>query len=97
MKKYLPVIALLLPITANAASLLEFCTAYSEVASRFMIARQNGVTMVKIMEVSGKDPLLIELTKRAYKEPRWSTDANKQRAVQDFVNDFTSQCLDAEL
>ena len=93
--KTLTALFLLLPLTANAAS-LEFCTAYAETAERIMTSRQLGVSMISVMEIIKDDALLVEMTKHAYKEPRWSTESMKQKAIQDFVNDFTSQCLEAE-
>ena len=92
--KTLTALFLLLPLTANAAS-LEFCAMYAETAGKIMTSRQLGASMITVMEIAKDDPLLTEMTKRAYKEPRWSTEENRQKAIQDFTNDFTSQCLEA--
>ena len=84
---------LLLPLTANAVD-VETCLAASPAAEKVMTMRQNGFSMAEMIRVLEGNEFGIELVKRAFKEPHWNSEERKQRAILDFTNDFTRECLE---
>lgn len=81
-----------------------YCQAVSETAYAIQKARQNGVSMAQLIEIaeranngtpSGK--AAVETARamviRAYEIPRFSSEAFKQRAMEDFRDQEALRCL----
>lgn len=72
------------------------CSKISDAASQIMTARQEGVSMSKMMEAPSEGALgdlLREITVAAYEKSRYSTGPMKQKAVEDFHNDVYLDCI----
>lgn len=72
----------------------EFCAGLSQTAAAIMKARQNGVTMAKMMQIAANDGGAIykTLTVEAFEVQRFSTEENKMKAVLDFENKTYLDC-----
>ena len=77
---------------------LQFCTVVSSLAENIMEARQNGVSMVRSMQIaseSGEEikDMVVSLVQMAYDQPRYSTESVKRRAISNFADTAMSGCL----
>lgn len=98
MKKLILCAALALPFAAVAE---DTCSMVASMARTVMSARQNGVAMEKLIAVARKSEgaigrLTETLVIDAFGVPRFSTPANKQRAIEDFGNDNAAICYRAQ-
>lgn len=97
MKTYIiPVLLAVLAAPAVNAADFEVCEIYAESAESIMTSRQYGAPMIEVMRIAQGNEVLVLLVKGAYKEPRWSTEANKQKAIREFANELTRRCLEVE-
>ncbi|MET3601839.1 hypothetical protein [Martelella mangrovi] len=86
-----------MPVTAVAEdSSAGTCQALGKLAENIMRARQNGVSISKVMSLVEKADVFKDITKQmiiiAYDEPRWNGKALQDRAVMDFSNDIQLMC-----
>jgi predicted transcriptional regulator len=97
MNKLLPVLALSLTMSfgtvANEST--EVCVKYSELAAEIMSSRQSNIPIAKIYELLKGSDLSIALLKKAYKEPLWTAEQNKKKAVNEFANEVFMICIGA--
>lgn len=95
MKKLLPTIALLMTLapTAYAEDSKTMCKQVSAVAEQIMKARQNGVDMSKLFELTEDNEAAQGMIILAYEQPQYSSDKYQQREVQKFKNGFYLACV----
>lgn len=86
----------------DAASLASFCRSTSKTAEEIMSARQVGVPMRKLVELSEKQGMssaarevIDQIVLAAYRHPRYSTDARRQETVIEFGNEVLLDCMNA--
>ena len=105
MKKLLAAIMVTLPFTLNvqaneASTALEFCKPLHSLAETIMERRQEGASMVEMLEIANSSDggtaksLVILMVEEAYASTRYHTHENQRRAVQDFGNDTFKLCMD---
>ena len=102
MKRLMITLSLALPfsVQADTSVALEFCKPIHGLAETIMERRQEGVSMVKMLEIANPSDggsikeLSISLVEEAYSSPRYHTPENQQRAVQDFGNEKFKMCMD---
>ncbi|MER9624023.1 hypothetical protein NKI98_21760 [Mesorhizobium sp. M0222] len=85
-----------------AMSTDEACAQMAGAAESVMKARQNGIALQKVLEVannpqyaSGKDGFRA-IIMMAYGKPRFNTEENKQRAIDDFRDEVQLYCMKLE-
>lgn len=78
----------------------EECSRAAHLAASIMGARQKGASLdsaLKVLSDHIKDPAAADAGKKlileAYKQPRFNTEENQQRAVDDFRDDVHLACL----
>lgn len=75
----------------------ENCNSTAKMAGTIMQARQAGMDMGKVLETSSSSEAFAskvrDLVVAAYESPRYSTEKNKARAVEDFRNDAYLACM----
>jgi hypothetical protein len=69
----------------------DICPKLGEFAHVVMSNRQGGVPLSAALGTTDED-LLKSIILQAYTEPRWSTDASRLRAAQDFRNEVEVMC-----
>lgn len=79
----------------------EVCTQLGGFAAAVMENRQIGVPLGESLAVlesehKGTMKLLRFVVIKAYEQPRWYTEQSVQRAVEDFNNEMTLACLQAQ-
>ena len=74
----------------------SFCGAVYNISQTIMKMRQEGFSMVKMMDVAGDSKVTISIVKAAYDEPRWAGGTMQKRAIDDFSNMMAKQCYDAK-
>lgn len=79
-------------VTAEAAS----CEEIGDLAGTIMKARQDGVAMSAMMEITASSELSTKFVVMAYGKSRWSSPAMKTREVQDFRNNVELGCYTAQ-
>lgn len=93
--------ALLLAIPAQAAAPLsneEFCPIVENLARAVMERRQENTSYSEMMRVatSSSEPALANMVrlmiKQAYEVPAYSTQAMKQRQIDEFGNEWAQSC-----
>lgn len=78
---------------------LEECKRMEHSAKTVMESRQSDVPMSKLWSIAEEsDSEYIKemykmLIRSAYEKPRFAVEANQQKAVLDFQNDFFSACM----
>ncbi|PKP91219.1 MAG: hypothetical protein CVT75_09720 [Alphaproteobacteria bacterium HGW-Alphaproteobacteria-14] len=93
-------LALSVPATANAADDSDpasLCPLIEEFARSVMTARQHNVSMAKLMEAfAAHMPLLRKVAEdmilEAYSTPAYSTPAFRERAIDNFANNWSLAC-----
>lgn len=89
---------ILIPTSAVAGNdWRSTCKLISSLAETVMVNRQNGVSMVKMMETAKgavKD-MTETLIMSAYDKPRFSTDEMQKRSVEDFRDQAYLECIKA--
>lgn len=87
---------------AGAAQSQSICPDIEKSAVTIMAARQNGASMSHMMQIAEETPhaairgLLRDMTLAAFKRPRMSVQANRDRAVQDFAEYWAALCYEAK-
>jgi hypothetical protein len=76
----------------KTSSIQRICTSYSEIATSIMEARQLNAPIVNIIKAVGGEAALLEIIKKAYSEPLYSTKEYKKTAVVSFSNDIFLAC-----
>ena len=87
-------LAILMALSTTAAAEEEQanCEQIAELAKSIMTARQKGVSMVEMMGV-GEDGSLTEvIVVDAYEEGRYRVEANQQRRIADFRDEWFMAC-----
>jgi hypothetical protein len=86
------ILALLMALSAPALAKPASCEQIAELAKSIMTARQKGVSMVEMMGV-GEDGSLTEvIVVDAYEEGRYRVEANQQRRIADFRDEWFMVC-----
>ena len=93
------IMSLTISTTANAETVTETCVEIALLGEGVMMARQEGkslTAMVAFMEenLPGVD-FARQMVLDAYEVPRFNTEENKQRAVEDFANEMSRMCFEA--
>lgn len=79
--------------------LYETCKVIDGLSRAIMEGRQTGTAMVDSINIAEQsdDPelrgLAISITKAAYAIPRYNTNENQQKAINDFRNEMYQACL----
>lgn len=92
MKKLIIAAALLAATTTASVQANDLdCNAISIKANNIMVARQDGERMTTLMSKAENEGerLMIQM---AYEHPRYSTLEYKQKAVDEFANEFAAAC-----
>lgn len=89
---------LLSPITfAQSSEDMEYCEIVSGWAKSIMGARQYGASMAELMKTTEEyeqfGSLVRALIVDAYREPRYHTERNQERAVEDFRDEVYLSCI----
>lgn len=72
----------------------EHCKSLSGLAESVMAHRQDGTSVVTLMELADL-PVTRLLIEEAYKKPRYSSEQYQRRAVSDFRDEYYIICLKA--
>ncbi len=82
---------------APSEAVLHECTSLSDMAKGIMEARQDDVSMAKMMAIkTGEqytDDLTAALVEDAYSKPAYRSPANKKSAMSEFENKWFAACL----
>lgn len=100
MKKFMALSLGLLLCEPSIAS-TDFCKEVDGAAKSVMTARQRGVAMADVYEVTNKmdgylQGLFRMAIKEAYSKPRFSSEEYQEKAVADFRSDMFQACLSNE-
>lgn len=74
------------------------CSHFNGLAEAIMKNRQNGISISKQIENLPNNEIkeiVISMIMSAYDSPRYHTESNQRRAVQDFVNECYMICVEA--
>lgn len=71
------------------------CEEISGLSKSVMHARQDGIGMVKVMEVAEGFPLMEEMVIAAYDQPAYSTPEIQRRTIRDFADEWYLACIKA--
>mgnify|MGYP000738608175 CR=1 FL=1 len=85
----------IMPMAAQAQSPGTTCEEIQSLAALLMDIRQGGAPIATTMEGAGDDPYLRAMVIAAYEQPRFRTEASKQRAIEDFSNEVALKCYAA--
>lgn len=92
------IIATLLPGTAQAGEPPEIteekCQGLHDYAANVMRARQLDIEVPQVMDIARGNKLQEILVRAAYREPSYTTEEYKQRAIREFANAAYLDCLD---
>lgn len=80
------------PVAATAATAQEACTIFGNSAELVMKARQQGVPLSKLMEISQGNSIVTGIVLEAYKISRYSSPDYQERAIKDFRNVVELAC-----
>jgi hypothetical protein len=69
----------------------EYCKELSRLAAKIMEARQAGVSVSKVMEITV--PENHQMVVVAYESPRFNTASLQRRAIEDFENEAYLVCF----
>ena len=81
-----------MPMAATAQEEMASCEDIGALAQVIMENRQSGTRLSQMMEVADGNSLVVALLTDAYNEPRWTTQSNQDRAVENFRNDVELLC-----
>jgi len=93
--KLFTIFALIFSIWSAQAAAEDFCDSVGTFARTIMEARQTGVAMSKLVELTkqhGMDEGGMPIIIAAYEAPRYSTEEYRQREIQDFENQAYLAC-----
>lgn len=98
--QYLAIILALspLPTLAATADVDSLCVSHGDLAGNVMKARQSGVSIERALEIAaGAEQPFADIARKmvikAYKHPRYATPAYMEKAISEFRNDYTVNCL----
>lgn len=89
MKKALVALAIALPFHVSAS---EMCETMGKLAEVIMEERQEGAKMRDMYSIVNTE-IGKGLIREAFKEPRYSTQEMRDRAIVDFGNDVYRECI----
>lgn len=92
MKRIVLIAALALSAPLAHADEPASCADFGEMAQALMDARQAGVAMSDAMNAFASHKALQNIVRMAYDKPRMSTEAMRERSVQDFRNEVEAEC-----
>ena len=95
MKKILLALTLTLTLPTFAAAevpMSEFCPKIEQLSRSVMTARQAGVPMRKVMEIAESD-VTVSMVTEAYGYSAYSIQENRERAIQDFEDQWYLRCV----
>lgn len=72
----------------------EFCKSVSNLAETAMTYRQEGISVVAMIEAVDL-PVSRFLIKEAYKMPRYSSEEYQRQAISDYRDEYYINCLKA--
>lgn len=93
MKKIL-LIAIALVAAASPALADDKCESIDRLSEAIMQARQQGVPLRKSLSLASGVSIGKTITLDAYKQPRWSGEKARKRAVVDFQNKWYLLCVE---
>ncbi len=98
MKKLLTATMLALSLTSWAQSKTdERCSELAEFSNTVMQARQRGIEMQRLVQLSEGNELAIRIIIEAYEVPRYRTSEYQQNAATEFANKIQVTCYKALL
>jgi len=74
----------------------EICTAASEDAWKIMDARQDGVPKALISGFNQDNKVAEYMIIRAYEQPMYSTEKERQRSIEEFADRMLAECYKAQ-
>lgn len=95
MKKTILALALIASMPATA-QVSEFCKEINEISETIMKKRQNGVQMIALLNIAGDNEIVKKIIMDAYDVPMYSVEANKEREIVNFANQWLSACIKSE-
>lgn len=93
MKKILTAIALVAFTSPALAD--DKCDKIDRLSEAIMQARQQGVPLRKSLSLTSGISIAKTITLDAYKQPRWSGEEARKRAVVDFQNKWYLLCVES--
>jgi hypothetical protein len=98
MKKLLTATMLALSLASWAQSKTdERCSELAEFSNTVMQARQRGIEMQRLVQLSEGNELAIRIIIEAYEVPRYRTSEYQQNAATEFANKIQVTCYKALL
>jgi 3-hydroxyisobutyrate dehydrogenase-like beta-hydroxyacid dehydrogenase len=93
--KHLILAAMLLAPAVNASepTKQDLCKSFATYAETVMTARQNGATLVKMLDIAADSEIAQAIIIDAYQSPSYSTDKYKTNAAVEFSNKVLLTCL----
>lgn len=80
-------------LTLALSTSLAMCQPIADIARELQAARQAGAPLAKALAIF-EEPALQALTLSAWREPRYSTEEYKLRAIAEFENRVLLQCME---
>lgn len=77
---------------APKSLMTETCSSIAGAARATMLARQVGVPLRKVMEVT-VNPSTVQMATEAYGTPAYSTQKNQDKAIQEFEDKWYLRCI----
>lgn len=69
------------------------CISMGEAAEAAMKARQGGIPVTHVLQLTGGNKVLVAITMGAYDYPRYQTQENQERAAEEYRNTWETMCL----
>lgn len=85
---------LALTLAATPALADDTCDTAEEIARTAMEARQVGVPLADMVRAADGNPLLIEISKEAYRHPQYRTDSYQKQVINEFASEVYLLCLE---
>lgn len=79
---------------ASPALAVDVCDQVDKLSGAIMEGRQAGVTLRKMITMADDVSFGKTITLDAYKQPRWSGEKARKRAVVDFQNKWYLLCIE---
>lgn len=82
-------------VAQTDAEYLELCREIGTLAESIMTNRQNGTSIVQMMDIADGNGLAQSLVVAAYEEPRFSTPRYQAESISDFRDRAYLECFRA--
>jgi hypothetical protein len=93
MRTLIATLVLLMALSAPAQAEQAYCENVADMAERIMELRQNGASAADVMAIAKGNDLLQAMTVEAYEGGRYRVEANQQREIADFRDEWYLWCF----